>query len=302
VRALYDVPAPAKLNLFLHVTGRRADGMHLLQSVFMLIDWCDTLHFELRPHGALSREDLGAPLPPDDLVLRAATSLQAASGTTAGAHIAIDKRVPAQAGLGGGSSDAATCLLALNRLWGLDLPLSQLARIGLALGADVPLFLGGRNAWVERIGERLTPLELPASRFAVVKPAEGLATGLVFDDFQLNRSVDTAIISGFAAKQYGEFESAPFGDFAGNPFGFGRNDLQPAAQRLCPAVTQAIQWLGSQGLPARMTGSGSAVFSQLPQGKALQAAPAGWQVRECGNLEAHPLVGWAPSDDSSVGG
>jgi 4-diphosphocytidyl-2-C-methyl-D-erythritol kinase len=209
--------------------------------------------------------------------------------------------VPAQAGLGGGSSDAATCLLALNRLWGLDLSVAELARIGLALGADVPFFLGGRNAWVEGIGERLTPLELPPGRFAVVKPPQGLQTALVFNDPQLKQSIDAAIISGFAAST-GEFERSAFADFGKNPFGFGRNDLQSVAQRLCPGVTQALEWLGSQGLAARMTGSGSAVFAQVPKGKTLQAAPAGWQVRECVNLEAHPLVGWAPSDDSSVGG
>jgi 4-diphosphocytidyl-2-C-methyl-D-erythritol kinase len=285
MKALYDVPAPAKLNLFLHVTGRRADGMHLLQSVFMLIDWCDTLHFELRAGGALSRQDLERPLPADDLVLRAARALQAASGTAHGAHISIEKRLPEQAGMGGGSSDAASCLLALNRLWGTGLSLSELARIGLHLGADVPFFLAGRNAWVEGIGEQLTPVSLPPARFAVVKPADGLGTASIFGDPQLNRSSDAAIISGFAA----------------NPYGFGRNDLQPVAQRHCAGVTQALEWLGSQGLTGRMTGSGSAVFAKLPEGyrenQALQAAPAGWQVRICGNLEAHPLVGWAPSDD-----
>ncbi|MDP3761075.1 MAG: 4-(cytidine 5'-diphospho)-2-C-methyl-D-erythritol kinase [Ramlibacter sp.] len=285
MKALYDVPAPAKLNLFLHVTGRRPDGMHLLQSVFMLIDWCDTLHFELRRGGALSREDLERALPGDDLALRAARALQAASGTTRGAHISIEKRLPEQAGMGGGSSDAASCLLALNRLWGLGLPLSALAVIGLQLGADVPFFLAGRNAWVEGIGEQLAPVALPPARFAVVKPPEGLGTAAIFGDPHLKRSSDAAIISGFAA----------------NPYGFGRNDLQPVAQRLCAGVTQALEWLGSQGLEGRMTGSGSAVFAKLPQGRdgkqALQAAPAGWQVRICGNLEVHPLVGWAPSDD-----
>jgi 4-diphosphocytidyl-2-C-methyl-D-erythritol kinase len=301
MKALYDVPAPAKLNLFLHVTGRRPDGLHLLQSAFMLIDWCDTLHFELRADGALSREDLGEPLPADDLVLRAARGLQAASGTGAGVHIAIKKRVPAQAGLGGGSSDAASCLLALNRLWGLDWPLPELARIGVSLGADVPFFLGGRNAWVEGIGERLTPIELPFARFAVAKPPEGLATGLVFSDPQLKETVDAAIISGFAANPNGGSERNRFEQFRKNPFGFGRNDLQPVAQRLCPGVAQALQWLGTQGLPGRMTGSGSAVFAPLPHEKALRPAPAGFRVRECGNMEAHPLVGWAPSDDS-VGG
>ena len=285
MKALYDVPAPAKLNLFLHITGRRPDGMHLLQSAFMLVDWCDTLHFEARAGGTLTREDLSRPLPADDLVLRAARLLQAGTGTAAGAHIAIDKRVPEQAGMGGGSSDAATCLLALNRLWDLNLPLSALAKIGLQLGADVPFFLGGHNAWVEGVGERLTPLELPAARFAIAKPAEGLPTARIFADPALNRNTEAAIISGFAA----------------NPYGFGHNDLQAVAQRLCPGVAQALEWLGSQGLAGRMTGSGSAVFARIAQatgGQAvLEAAPQGWQVRECGNLEAHPLVGWAPSDD-----
>ncbi len=287
MKALYDVPAPAKLNLFLHVIGRRPDGMHLLQSAFMLIDWCDTLHFELRAGGAISREDLGAPLPTQDLVLAAAQALQRAAGASAGAHIAIDKQVPSEAGMGGGSSDAATCLLALNRLWRLHLPLAELARIGLALGADVPFFLHGRNAWVEGIGERSTPLTLPPGRFAVVKPAEGLATARIFADPQLKRDTEPAIISGFAANPSG----------ATDPYRFGRNDLQPVAQRLCAGVTQALEWLASQGLQGRMTGSGSAVFAPLPPGQALRSAPAGWQARECGNLEVHPLIGWAPSDD-----
>lgn len=285
MKALYDVPAPAKLNLFLHVTGRRADGMHLLQSALMLIDWCDTLHFEIRRDASLSREDLTTPLPADDLVLRAARALQSACGTSLGAHIGVEKRVPEQAGLGGGSSDAASCLLALNRLWDAKLPLAKLAEIGLALGADVPFFLYGRNAWAEGVGERLAPVALPPARFAVVKPPEGLATARIFADPQLKRSSEPAIISGFAAK----------------PFGFGQNDLQPVAQRLCPGVTQALEWLGTQGLAGRMTGSGSAVFAQMPQDMALHSAPAGWQARECGNLEAHPLCGWAASDDS-VGG
>src|SRR4051812_6764206 len=147
MRSLFDVPAPAKLNLFLHVLGRRDDGMHLLQSAFMLVDWCDTLHFDLRADGTLSREDLAAALPADDLVLRAARALQTASGTKSGAHIAIEKRIPAEAGMGGGSSDAASTLLALNRLWKLNLGRAQLAALGATIGADVPFFVGGHNAW-----------------------------------------------------------------------------------------------------------------------------------------------------------
>jgi 4-diphosphocytidyl-2-C-methyl-D-erythritol kinase len=286
MKALYDVPAPAKLNLFLHITGRRPDGYHLLQSVFMLVDWCDTLDFELRPDGRISREDSGIDLPEDDLVVRAARALQQAGGTTAGVHIRLEKRIPVQAGMGGGSSDAASCLLALNRLWKLRLPLAALEKIGLALGSDVPFFLRGRNAFVEGIGERITPVEIPPARFAVVKPPEGLDTSLIFRDAALKRDSAPAIISGFAANHEGSY-----------PFGFGHNDLQPVAQRLCPAVTQALKWLDDQGLQARMTGSGSAVFAQMPQEKALLPAPAGWQVRQCGNLAVHPLSGWAASDD-----
>ncbi len=259
--------------------------MHLLQSVFMLIDWCDTLHFELRPAGALSREDLARPLPPDDLVLRAARALQVAAGAPHGAHIAIEKRLPAQAGMGGGSSDAATCLLALNRLWGLGLPLPALAEIGLALGADVPFFLAGRNAWVEGIGERMTPVDLPAARFAVVKPRAGPGDGV-----------------GFRRPAAEEKHRGCYNfRLCCKPVWLWPQRLAAVAQRLCPGVTQALEWLGSQGLAGRMTGSGSAVFARMPQsgpGSApLQAAAADWLVRECGNLEAHPLVGWAPSDD-----
>ena len=286
--ALYDVPAPAKLNLFLHITGRRADGYHLLQSVFMLIDWCDTLHFDARPDGQISREDLGASLPVDDLTLRAARALRAWTGTSYGVHIGVDKHIPAQAGMGGGSSDAATCLLALNRLWNLNLPLSTLEQIGLQLGADVPFFLRGQNAWVEGIGEKVTPLtghlRLPPARFAVVKPPAGLETRLIFAADDLQRDTQTAIISGFAA----------------NPFGFGQNNLQPVAQRLCLDVTQALGWLAAQGLQGRMTGSGSAVFAPMPHDSKFvlpAQVPTGWTVRTCSNLDVHPLAGWAASDD-----
>ena len=276
MQALYDIPAPAKLNLFLHVTGRRADGYHLLQSVFLLIDWCDQLHFEVRHDGALSREDLTWPLPADDLVLRAARALQQATGCTLGAHIGVAKSVPAQAGMGGGSSDAASTLLALNRLWNLRLPRAALARIGLALGADVPFFLGGDNAWIEGVGEQITPIAVASTRFLVAKPQAGLDTSLIFSDPGLKRDTDLAIISGFAA----------------NPYGFGHNDLQPVAQKLCPDIVQTIEWLASKGLKARMTGSGSAVFAQLLHAIDTQDAPQGVLVKECSSLECHPLKGW----------
>ncbi len=284
MRSLYDVCAPAKLNLFLHVTGRRSDGYHLLQSVFMLIDWCDTLHFELRSDGQISREDLTTLLPADDLIIRAARTLKASGASRFGVHIGVEKHIPAQAGMAGGSSDAATTLLALNRLWKLDLSLQRLCQIGLQLGADVPFFLNGHNAWIEGIGEKITPIALPAGRFLVVKPAKGLETSLIFSDPALKRDSDTAIISGFAA----------------DAFGFGRNDLQSVAQRLCPDVTQALEWLALRGLDGRMTGSGSAVFAHVLRDMDLEDAPRGFQVRLCNNLAVHPLVGWATSDSLSV--
>jgi 4-diphosphocytidyl-2-C-methyl-D-erythritol kinase len=292
MHALFDVPAPAKLNLFLHVTGRRADGYHLLQSVFMLIDWHDTLHFETRMDGQISREDIGAALPADDLIVRAARALKVFAPASAGAHIVVEKRIPSQAGMGGGSSDAASCLLALNRLWKLNLPLSLLLAIGLKLGADVPFFLHGRNAWVEGIGECIQPIDLPSARFMVIKIPQGLDTKAIFSHPALTRDSETATISGFAA----------------DPFGFGRNDLQALAQDLCPGVTNALRWLRDRGLQGRMTGSGSAVFAPMREdtnpantSAEWRDAPDDWQLRECMNLGAHPLVGWALSDDSSVG-
>jgi len=284
MKSLYDISAPAKLNLFLHITGRRSDGYHLLQSAFMLVDWCDTLHFDLRVDGSISREDLSHRLPADDLIVRAARALQAASGTTFGAHIGIEKHIPAQAGMGGGSSDAASTLLALNRLWKLAFSLEKLTQIGLQLGADVPFFLGGHNAWVEGIGEKITPIELAASRFLIVKPAEGLETKLIFLDPNLKRDSQTAIISGFAT----------------NTFEYGRNDLQSVAERLCPSVTQALQWLAERGLSGRMTGSGSTVFAEALHDVDLINVPNRFQVKLCNNLAVHPLEGWASSDSFSA--
>ncbi len=305
MKALYDVCAPAKLNLFLHITGRRPDGYHLLQSAFMLIDWCDTLHFERRHDGKITREDLAGTtldldsspsparprLPVNDLCVRAAFALQKeAAGAlgqvvadTMGVHIALLKNIPTQAGMGGGSSDAASTLLALNRLWGLDFPLSQLMKIALPLGADVPFFLCGGNAWVEGIGEQITPMGIPPARFVVAKPPGGLDTAQIFSHPDLPRASETAIISGFAV----------------NPFDFGRNDLQGVSRQLCPGVDQGLKWLESLGLVGRMTGSGNVVFAALPDAHTarlefLQArAPAGFRVKVCSNLSVHPLAGWA---------
>jgi len=284
MRAIYDVPAPAKLNLFLHVIGRRDDGYHLIQSAFVLIDWADSLSFEIRADGLISRKDLTIPLPSDDLCIRAAVALQRETGCTLGAHISIDKRIPAQAGLGGGSSDAATTLLALNRLWNLGLARAALSAIGLRLGADIPFFIGGDAAWVEGIGDRLQPINVRPARFLVIKPHAGLETRLVFTDAALKRNTEPATISGFAE----------------SPYSFGCNDLEPVARRLCPDVGKAIDWLELQGLAGRMTGSGSAAFAHVQAEGAADwnalRAPEGSEIRFCRSLEVHPLKGWASGD------
>ncbi len=304
LRRLLDVPAPAKLNLFLHITGRRDDGYHLLQSVFMLVDWCDLLHFELRTDGGIDREDIGpqlaaGTLPEEDLSVRAARALRKATGCTLGVRIGLEKRLPAEAGLGGGSSDAATTLIALNRLWGLGLTRSELATIGLQLGADVPFFIGGRNAWVEGVGEELTPLHLSPARFVVVKPPTGASTQRIFSSPDLKRDTKTATIQGFAANDAGNKTDQAGGGFQASGaleiqdiLAFGHNDLQPVAQAICPEVGHCIQWLESQGLQARMTGSGTAVFAHLAQASNLASAPGGWRVQECANMDAHPLLDW----------
>ena len=282
MKAIYEVAAPAKLNLFLHVVGHRDDGYHLLQSVFVLIDWCDTLHFERRGDTALVRHDLGDALPADDLCLRVARALQTASGSTFGADISIEKRLPSGAGLGGGSSDAATTLLSLNRLWNLHWPRSRLARLALPLGADVPFFIGGRNAWVEGIGDRLTPIDVAPQSFAVLKPAASLDTRAVFAHPDLVRHTAAAILTG------------SFADAA-----FGRNDLQPIAEKLQPAVAAAARWLEERFGNSRMTGSGSAVFARVGAGGEPVATlpagglPPGWALRLCRSLKDHPLHGWA---------
>ncbi len=284
MKVIYDVPAPAKLNLFLHVTGCRADGYHLIESVFMLIDWCDTLHFEIRHDGQISRADIGLHsadiLPDDDLCVRAAKALQHASGTTLGTHISLDKCIPSQAGMGGGSSDAASCLLALQRLWSVKLPHDELMAIALKLGADVPFFLSGANAWVQGVGEDITPITLPAADFLVAKPPLGLATQSIFASPTLKRNTATATIAGFAAQH----ESGVFG--------FGCNDLQPVALELCPQIDQTLEWFDSMQLKGRMTGSGSAVFAYLQHDADLSRYPSDWTVRKCRNLQTHPLAGW----------
>jgi 4-diphosphocytidyl-2-C-methyl-D-erythritol kinase len=299
IAALYDVPAPAKLNLFLHVVGKRADGMHLLESLMVLIDWCDTLHLERRADGALARHDVAAALPADDLCLRAARALQAAAATSQGADITVEKRVPWGAGLGGGSSDAASTLLALNRLWQLDWPLERLLPIGLALGADVPFFLAGTNALARGIGEALTPAAVEPAWFAVAKPAATLATRAVFATPEVADRVAAARIAGFP-EPFSVSPGEP-GELSGTEpelaEGFGRNDLQAAAQRLCPDVERAAAALDRAFGNSRMTGSGSAVFARAGHGSAPAAAmpsdwPEGWSGRMCRSLRRHPLAAW----------
>ena len=294
MKSLHDVPAPAKLNLFLHITGRRPDGYHLLQSVFMLIDWCDTLHFEKRSDGVISREDLTMALPEQDLITRAAHLLKTHTGCTDGVHIAVDKQIPAQAGMGGGSSDAATCMLALNRLWNLNLDLSSLEKLGLQLGADVPFFLRGRNAWVEGIGEQITPLTLPdevlQTPLMLLKPAIAVPTAAIFGSDALKRDTKPATVA----------------DFLAAPKRFGQNDLQDAAVAYQASsesgndIGLALEVMQNQFGNSRMTGSGSAVFAQAGAADAPPIAevesmsiPEGWVARTCRGLGRHPLVDWA---------
>jgi 4-diphosphocytidyl-2-C-methyl-D-erythritol kinase len=287
VKAFHDLPAPAKLNLFLHINGRRADGYHLLQSVFILIDWADTLHVERRDDGQLRRHDLGPALPADDLSLRAARALQQASGSSYGADISVLKSVPWGAGMGGGSSDAATVLLALNRLWNLNWPRRRLLELATPLGADVPFFVGGDNAFVEGIGEKLTPIEWAPRRYAVVKPAESLGTAGIFSHPDLARDTEPATLAGSVAQLNARHEDGK---------AFGRNDLQPVAQALCPPIAQVASWLEARFGNSRMTGSGSAVFATVgadgdswPEGELA----SGWNGRMCRSLAHHPLRAWA---------
>ncbi len=293
MKHLTDVPAPAKLNLFLHVVGRRPDGYHLLESVFALIDWMDTLHFELRSDERIARHDLGVSLPEDDLCLRAARLLRQAAGMRGlrvpGVDISIDKRIPSGAGLGGGSSDAATVLIALNRLWGLQWGRSELQELAAQLGADVPFFVFGRNAWVSGIGEELRSVAIEQHTYAVIKPSAFIPTSEIFSSPDLRRDSPSAIMEG-------SLDSAVLTDLIAN---CGRNDLQPVAESLFPEVAQAALRLHERFGNSRMTGSGSAVFSRVdiddlsaatwPQ---QEPPPQAWTARLCHGLVQHPLLHW----------
>jgi 4-diphosphocytidyl-2-C-methyl-D-erythritol kinase len=238
-------PAPAKLNLFLHILGRRPDGYHELQSCFQFIDLCDEIKIEVRGDGQILRAIDIPGLPADaDLCIRAAQALQSASGTTLGADISLTKKIPVGGGLGGGSSDAATCLVALNHLWGIHWPLEKLAAIGLKLGADVPVFVHGRAAWAQGVGERLTPLYPPLApaeaNYLILKPNVFVSTAAVFQDPELTRNSAPITIHGFLASG-------------------GRNDCLGVVRRRYPEVAHALDWLSVFG-SARLTGTGACVF------------------------------------------
>jgi len=268
------LPAPAKLNLFLHVVGRRADGYHLLQTAFRLIDLCDWITIAPREDGEI-RLSAGLPGVPDEqnLVMRAARLLQAEADVRAGATLGIDKRIPLGGGLGGGSSDAATTLVGLNRLWRARLPHAELARLALRLGADVPFFLFGGNAFAEGIGERLAPLALDPAWYVVMTPGIGVPTAAIFAAPELTRDAKPIKITAFFK-------------------GFGRNDLEPVVCARFPEVAEHLAWLRAFG-DARMSGSGSSVFAEFgseAEARAVVARiPAGMRGFAVRGLDRHPL-------------
>lgn len=278
-------PAPAKLNLFLHVVGQRSDGYHLLQSVFLLLDLQDYLSITLREDGAIHlHSDMAGVDTTTNLVMRAARlveqSAQERGLPIAGADLALEKHIPMGGGLGGGSSDAATTLIALNHLWQLGLTQSELMHMGLRLGADVPFFLLGQPAFVEGIGEKLTPLSLEDAWFVILHPGVAVPTPLIFGSPDLTR--DT--------------KSVKMLDFSSGLFSFGRNDLQAVAEKAFPEVAAALQWLGKFG-EARMSGSGACVFARMSDQAAAEAVVqqlpvgSGWQAWQCQTLQRHPLAG-----------
>ena len=270
----HDFPAPAKLNLMLRVTGRRADGYHLLQTVIRFIDYGDTLSFRVREDGAVTRTNEVAGVPAgEDLAVRAARLLQRAAGTRLGADITLQKRIPLGGGLGGGSSDAATTLLALNVLWSTGLPRERLAALALELGADVPVFVGGENALAEGIGERLTPLQLAPAWYLVLTPPVAVPTARIFANSQLKRDSKPIKITAFSAEQAG-------------------NDLEPVVCREYPEVARHLAWL-RQAAPAWVTGTGACVFAAFSTERAArqvwERAPKDMRGFIAQGLEQHPL-------------
>ncbi|MDR1423130.1 MAG: 4-(cytidine 5'-diphospho)-2-C-methyl-D-erythritol kinase [Azoarcus sp.] len=269
-------PAPAKLNLFLHILGRRPDGYHLLQSAFRLLDWGDTLDFALREDGLIRRiGEVPGVAAGNDLAVRAAQALRQASGCALGVDITIHKRLPLGGGLGGGSSDAATTLMALDRLWNTNLGLERLREIGLGLGADVPFFIFGRDAFAEGMGERLQNIALPPAWYVIVAPPVNVPTARIFTDSGLTRNTPPIKVRGFTLSRT-------------------RNDLQPVACALYPEVADALSWL-ERFAPARMTGSGACVFaavdSEAHAQEIVDQCPARWRAWRAASLARHPMHG-----------
>ncbi|WP_233865572.1 4-(cytidine 5'-diphospho)-2-C-methyl-D-erythritol kinase [Paraburkholderia adhaesiva] len=284
--------APAKLNLFLHITGRRADGYHNLQTVFQLLDWGDTLHFKRRNDGRITRTtEVEGVSAEQDLTVRAATLLKQHTGTQEGVEIDIEKRLPMGAGLGGGSSDAATTLLALNRLWKLHLTRGELQSLALKLGADVPFFVFGKNAFAEGVGEALEAVQLPPRHFLVVTPQVHVPTAAVFSEKSLTRDTKACTIAVFLAQQATQ---------KGWPESFGQNDMQAVVAEKYAEVAQVLRWFDQNVecvVPARMTGSGASVFaafSSRTEAEAAQAKlPESWRSAVTSSLDTHPLFAFA---------
>jgi len=286
--SLHNCPAPAKLNLFLHVTGRRPDGYHLLQSVFQLIDHGDTLHFDLRDDERIVRTTDVPGVPEEqDLIVRALRALQAEfqrrhGRLPPGLDVAVDKRLPMGGGLGGGSSDAATALMAANHLWRAGLSTPELIALGLPLGADIPFFLFGETAFAEGVGEALQAVPGPDCWYLVVEPGVAVPTAAIFTATDLTRNTKPIIISDFSRRH----------DDLDDQIGFGKNDLQDVAARLFPPVAEAIEWLSGYGA-ARMTGSGACVFSAFSSEQeaeaVLQQVPSKWKAWKAKSLTKHPI-------------
>ncbi|WP_034295576.1 4-(cytidine 5'-diphospho)-2-C-methyl-D-erythritol kinase [Herbaspirillum sp. RV1423] len=281
--SLLNCPAPAKLNLFLHVTGRRPDGYHLLQTAFQLIDRSDTLDFTVRDDGRIRRvNDIPGVPAGTDLVVRAARLLQAAAGKPElGADITVRKRLPMGGGLGGGSSDAATTLMALNHLWQTGLTRAQLMALGLQLGADVPFFLFGRNAFAEGVGEKLLPLQTADCWFVVIEPGVAVPTAIIFSSEELTRDTKVVKITDFP-EAHNFLHSS-----------FGKNDLEVVAVKQFPPVAEAIEWLSAFG-NARMTGSGACVFCSFEHehqaDEVLKQVPSKWIAWKAKAMQEHPLA------------
>ena len=286
--SLHHCPAPAKLNLFLHVNGRRADGYHLLQTVFQLVDHGDTLHFDLRADAAIRRSTALPGVPEEqDLVVRALRLLQAEcqrrhGHLPPGIEVAIEKRLPMGGGLGGGSSDAATALMAANHLWQAGLTQEELMALGLPLGADIPFFIFGQTAFAEGVGEALRAVAVPDCWYVVIEPGVAVPTAAIFCAGDLTRDTKPVRIADFSRHLT---EHKGLG-------GFGKNDLQAVATRLFPPVAEAVEWLGAYGA-ARMTGSGACVFcafsSKGEAAEVLAKVPAKWGAWTAKSLAHHPL-------------